>query len=64
MGHQLRLTRQLITRAQALPAYRSPQVIGYLPEDGTITGRVDSLGEHTAGAQIRNSSTRAHVYAC
>jgi hypothetical protein len=37
VGHQLRLTRQLIAFPQPLPAYRRPQVVGYLFVDGTIT---------------------------
>ena len=63
VDHQLGLRGQLVALLQPAPADRLAQVIGYLLVDGTITCRVDSLGEHLR-AHSRDSSTRAHVYDC
>ena len=58
--HQLRLGRELVALVQPALGYRRSQVVGYLLVDGTITRRVDGLGEHIC-AHSRDSSTRAHV---
>src|SRR5690242_12052842 len=63
VAHQLGLGGQLLVLLQPAPADRLAQVVGYLLVDGTITCRVDSLGEHVR-AHARDSSTRAHVYDC
>ena len=63
VADQLGLGGQLVALLQPAPADRLAQVVGYLFVDGTITCRVDSLGEHLR-AHSRDSSTRAHVYDC